>query len=93
LVPYTTKLEAATRKDIDEKLIAAGWVVQDKHRINLYELSGVAVQDNFAEKQIWTTDDILKGKNAGIYFDQINPLVNLGDSEKLTCCANPNSKD
>jgi len=43
--PEYTKLEAATRKEIDDKLIAAGWVIQDKSRINLIESLGVAVRE------------------------------------------------
>jgi type I site-specific restriction endonuclease len=45
LVPQDTKLEAETRKAIDEKLEAAGWAVQDKQRINLMEKLGVAVRE------------------------------------------------
>jgi len=45
LVPHDTKLEAETRKAIDKKLEAAGWAVQDKHRINLTEELGVAVRE------------------------------------------------
>lgn len=45
LVPEDTKLEAETRKEIDEKLEAAGWVVQDKKRLNLTEKLGVAVRE------------------------------------------------
>jgi type I restriction enzyme R subunit len=43
--PDYTKLEDETREEIDQKLIAAGWVVQDKNRINLYEKLGVAVRE------------------------------------------------
>ena len=43
--PESTKLEAETRKEIDKKLEAAGWVVQDKNRINLFETLGVAVRE------------------------------------------------
>ena len=45
MVPDDTKLEAETRKEIDEKLEAAGWAVQDKKRINLMEKLGVAVRE------------------------------------------------
>ena len=38
--------EAQTREFIDDKLIAAGWVVQDAKRINLFEALGVAVREN-----------------------------------------------
>jgi len=43
--PEDTKLEAETRKIIDQKLIAAGWAIQDKKRISLYESLGVAVRE------------------------------------------------
>ncbi|MET0064037.1 MAG: hypothetical protein ABW176_17260 [Candidatus Thiodiazotropha endolucinida] len=43
--PEETLLEAQTRKAIDRKLTDAGWVVQDKKRINLYEFLGVAVRE------------------------------------------------
>jgi len=43
--PDYTKLEAETRQEIDQKLIAAGWVVQDKNRLNLFENIGVAVRE------------------------------------------------
>ena len=36
MTPPTDKLEAQTREEIDAKLVAAGWVVQDKKRINLH---------------------------------------------------------
>jgi type I restriction enzyme R subunit len=41
----TTLLESETRKQIDEKLEACGWVVQDKKRLNLYASLGVAVRE------------------------------------------------
>ena len=45
LVPEDTKLEAETRQEIDAKLHAAGWAVQDKKRINLMEKLGVVVRE------------------------------------------------
>lgn len=45
LVSDYTKLEDATRKEIDEKLDAVGWVIQDKKRLNLYESLGVAIRE------------------------------------------------
>jgi hypothetical protein len=45
LSPEHTKLEAETRKAIDAKLEAAGWVIQDKNRLNLFESLGVAVRE------------------------------------------------
>lgn len=38
-------LEAETRKLIDEKLEAAGWLIQDKNRLNLMQSLGVAVRE------------------------------------------------
>jgi type I restriction enzyme M protein len=58
LVPQDTKLEADTRKAIDEKLEAAGWAVQDKQRINLMEKPGVAVRE-------MDTDNVLFEGGAG----------------------------
>lgn len=43
--PEYTKLEDETRLEIDEKLVLAGWVIQDKKRLNLYESLGVAVRE------------------------------------------------
>ncbi|MEW8393439.1 MAG: DEAD/DEAH box helicase family protein [Candidatus Thiodiazotropha sp.] len=43
--PEETLLEAQTREAIDRKLTDAGWVIQDKKRINLYESLGVAVRE------------------------------------------------
>lgn len=45
MTPPTDKLEDATREEIDAKLIEAGWVVQDKKRLNLHESLGVAVRE------------------------------------------------
>ena len=43
--PDYTKLEAETREEIDKKLVTAGWVIQDKKRLNLHESLGVAVRE------------------------------------------------
>lgn len=49
MVPENTLLEAETRKEIDKKLEAAGWIVQDKKQMNLmagdYGIHGVAVRE------------------------------------------------
>ncbi len=46
MVPdYNQQTEAQTREQIDEKLKLAGWVVQDKKRLNLFESIGVAVRE------------------------------------------------
>ena len=60
--PDYTKPEAQTREAIDKKLELAGWAIQDKNRINLYEKLGVAVRDKFAGQQIWTALGCPKGK-------------------------------
>ena len=44
--PPTDKLEDATREEIDQQLIEAGWVVQDSKKINLVESLGVAVRED-----------------------------------------------
>lgn len=43
--PEETLLETQTREAIDRNLTDAGWVIQDKKRINLYESLGVAVRE------------------------------------------------
>ena len=45
MAPEYTKLETETREAIDKKLELAGWVIQDKNRLNLYESLGVAVRE------------------------------------------------
>jgi len=49
LTPPTDKLEAQTREEIDAKLQAAGWVIQDKKAMNLVAgeqgIHGVAVRE------------------------------------------------
>jgi type I restriction enzyme R subunit len=41
----STLLEADTRKEIDERFVSAGWAIQDKNKINLFEKLGVAVRE------------------------------------------------
>jgi type I restriction enzyme R subunit len=41
----STLLEADTRKEIDERLVSAGWAIQDKNKINLFKKLGVAVRE------------------------------------------------
>lgn len=43
--PNTDVDEAQSRETIDQQLVAAGWLVQDKSRLNLYESLGVAVRE------------------------------------------------
>jgi hypothetical protein len=40
--------EARARKRIDEKLVEAGWKVQDRAKANLYASHGVALRDALA---------------------------------------------
>ena len=43
--PIETLVEAETRREIDEKLTAAGWQIQDKSAINLFAGIGVAIRE------------------------------------------------
>jgi hypothetical protein len=43
--PEETLLETQTWETIDRKLTEAGWVIQDKKRLNLYQSLGVAVRE------------------------------------------------
>jgi len=58
--------EAETRKLIDDKLIAAGWVVQNKSRINLIEALAVAVREMDTETGPADYMLIIDGKACGI---------------------------
>ena len=42
--PSNTKLEQETRQEIGNKLEAAGWVIKDKNRLNLYQSLCVAIR-------------------------------------------------
>jgi len=44
--PDHTQTEAATREEVDRKLIQAGWAIQDRKSLNLYESLGVAVPEH-----------------------------------------------
>ena len=76
---YTEKDEDQTRKEIDQKLISAGWVIQDKKRINLFESLGVAVRDKFAGQQIWTAKGCPEGKSTGMCFYQMDTSTGPAD--------------
>ncbi len=43
--PEDTLNEAETREQIEQALISAGWVIQDKKRLNLHQSLGVAVRE------------------------------------------------
>ena len=66
MTPPTEKLEAETRQEIDAKLEAAGWVVQDKKRINLHESLGVAVREFDTDTGPADYMLFIAGKAAGI---------------------------
>ena len=59
--PEFTKLEAETHEEIDEKLIAAGWVIWDKKQLNLYDFLSVAVCE--IDMDTGPADNKRKGKN------------------------------
>ena len=59
--PESTKLEAETREEIDEKLIAACWAIQDKKQLNLYGSLGVSVRETDTDTS--TADYMLLAKN------------------------------
>jgi hypothetical protein len=95
--PDYTKLEDETREEIDQKLIAAGWVVQDKNRVNLYEQLGVAVRDKFAGQQIWATEGCPEDKSTGKYFYQMDTDTDTGPADYMLfvdgkACGIPNVK-
>ncbi len=43
MAPEEIKLESEPQKEIDQKLISVGWVIQDKNKLNLYEKLGISV--------------------------------------------------
>lgn len=45
MTPEGSLTEAETREEIDRNLIQAGWIIQDKKRLNLFESLGVAVRE------------------------------------------------
>lgn len=47
--PPTDLDEAQTRLVIDDKLIATGWIIQDKDRLNLDDSLGIATREVFDE--------------------------------------------
>jgi len=47
--PDFTQTEAQTREEIDRKLVAPGWIIQDKKCLNLFESLGVAVREMDAD--------------------------------------------
>ena len=76
--PENTKLEAETREDIDKKLIVAGWVIQDKKRLNLYESLGVAVREMDTDTGPADYMLFIDGKACGI-VEAKREGANIGD--------------
>jgi len=66
LVPLPTKLESETREEIDQKLEAAGWHIQDKKRLNLFAALGVAVREMDTETGPADYMLFIDGKACGI---------------------------
>ena len=59
MVPEYTKLEAETREEIDNKLIAAGWSIQDKERLNLNTILGIFAEDLVSDTRKKGSDPLL----------------------------------
>lgn len=92
MVPPTDKLEAETRIEIDAKLEACGWAVQDKKKINLHEKLGVAVRE--FETNTGPADYMLfiQGKACGI-IEAKREGANLGHvAEQSARYATSNTK-
>lgn len=70
MTPPTDKLEADTRAEIDAKLQAAGWVIQDKKAMNLFagetQIHGVAVREMDTESGPADYMLFIQGKACGI---------------------------
>jgi len=78
MVPPDTKLEALTREEIDAKLELAGWVIQDKKRLNLHETLGVAVREMDTDTGPADYMLFVDGKACGI-IEAKREGTNLGD--------------
>ena len=66
MVPDNTKLESETRIEIDKKLTSAGWIVQDKKKLNLFESLGVAVREMDTDTDPADYMLFVEGKACGI---------------------------
>jgi len=73
-----TKPENETRAEIDKKLELAGWVIQDKKRINLFESLGVAVREMDTDSGPADYMLFIDGKACGI-LEAKREGTNLGD--------------
>lgn len=73
-----TKPENETRAEIDKKLELAGWIIQDKKRINLFESLGVAVREMDTDSGPADYMLFIDGKACGI-LEAKREGTNLGD--------------
>lgn len=80
--PPTDKLEAETRQEIDAKLEAAGWLIQDKKAMNLFAgeqgVHGVAVREMDTDTGPADYMLFIKGKACGI-IEAKREGTNLGE--------------
>lgn len=75
---YTDKDEAETRIEIDKKLEAAGWIVQDKKQLNLHQGMGVAVREMDTDSGPADYMLFIDGKACGV-VEAKREGTNLGD--------------
>ncbi|MET0029713.1 MAG: hypothetical protein ABW101_18930 [Candidatus Thiodiazotropha sp.] len=76
--PEYTLLESQTREEIDRQLIEAGWVIQDKKQLNLYQSLGVAVREMDTDTGPADYMLFVDGKACGI-LEAKREGTNLGD--------------
>ena len=90
MAPPTEKLEQETRIEIDKKLIAAGWAIQDKSRLNLFEKLGVAETKSLETKPSVSTAKLMEQVARGNCHSETlralgNRMIRL-NLEKLRRC-------
>jgi hypothetical protein len=90
--PIDKLVEAETRKQIDEKLLAAGWLVQDKTHINLMAAVGVAVRELPTNKGPADYMLFLDGKACGIIESKREGASRSHVAEQSPCYAASNIK-
>jgi type I restriction enzyme R subunit len=64
--PVNQNPEQQARDMIDGQLVACGWIVQDKHKINLHAATGVAVREYFTDAGPADYILFVNGKSAGV---------------------------
>lgn len=89
MTPPTDKLEAEIRKEIDAKLEAAGWLIQDKKAIKLMYgvqgINGVAIREMDTDTGLADYMLFIQGKACGI-VEAKRKGVNLGSVAELSGC-------